>query len=958
MKNLRLLAIIATCLLVTSVFVVIPAFSVQPPLDSSTYYVGTIGQPVDLDPTRAYDTASGEIIQNVYQTLIWYGNKTPVVFTPGVGHNMTLSEYADLTVYKPVLATEVPTVANGRIVSDGGSGSYWTFTVNTNAVFQPWVAANGSLVPARNLTVDDVVWSFQRQMVVEMSSSPAWMFFMPAFGIMGFRYAYSALHLKSASNGTFVTASNSWPNVPNETFVQAMIQGWCYASGGNNVTFHWGSNWATNVLYEILSQTWGSVVNKDWAIEHGDWDGLWTAGWSNYYRRKPEIRFSALDKWKSPAIYGAAHASKYPSSNPDVPGMCGTGPYNFTATNWDQTTKTWRIDRFVDYWGGWGANAGNGAGNYISTVIEKGIDAYPTRKMLFLNGEFDVAVIPRANMYDLLTGDAYTPIAGINLAYNIASLSNDVLLFQLNQTASTYPAYVGGPGNHKTGAITDLFANDHIRKAFAWALNYTSYVHDAWFDEAIIQRSWWVDGLNPADYKNTNASMPQRNLDYNQMKNELDQAIVDGFNVSDVGFEATLAYNIGNDQRLIACQLIQSAFLALGSKYKVNIVALDWPVFLAAEQAGELPAYDVGWLADFADPDNFARPYQHSAGDFASVQGPPYPADQTFVDNEIDAAIVEQNNTLRKADYQDLQFRYWNDCISFPLIQPVGRRFARDWVQGWYFNPLFPGLYAYDLYKAYPTPLQPVTLDLTHTITTLVGFKGGDYATTGPFSIYWHKGEMWMGYNSSAPYPQSTINANKTAVFTFSIFVKRTDANGNVSILTAAVSLERFNGTYPTYPGFAYPNSTLVTLAAGGNQTVLLDWTEDGTYPELFAPWNPVVGVVGNSTTLWNLAALGAPLNATQTIPDLGLLMVNDSNVLAKVILGDFKQYGVISILDDIVMGNVYGQTQAGAGTAWGNPIPGISPTVLMSDCDLKPDGQISILDYIVLGSYFGQTAP
>jgi peptide/nickel transport system substrate-binding protein len=388
------------------------------------------------------------------------------------------------------------------------------------------------------------------------------------------------------------------------------------------VTFHFENAWAPNVMYEIFSQTWGSVINKAWAIEHGDWDGLFTTGWSNNYRRKPAIRFSALDQYKDPLKY-PGHGSLYPSGAPDVPGMCGTGPYNFTATNWDQTTKTWRIDAFTEYWGGW-------AGNHVTTVIEKGIDSWPTRKMLFLNGEFDVIVVPRANMYDLLASpsDPYTPIPGVNLAYNIASLSNDVLLFNMNISATTsYPAYVGYT-NHQTGAEASFFANEHIRKAFAWALNYTSYVHDAWFDEAIVQRSWWVDGLSPADFKNENASMPQRNLNYTQMKNELDQAIVDGFNVSTYGFDVTLAYNIGNDQRLIACQLIAQAFLTLGSKYHVNVVGLDWPVFLAAEQAGGLAAYDVGWLADFADPDNFARPYQHSAGDFLSTEGPPFPADR------------------------------------------------------------------------------------------------------------------------------------------------------------------------------------------------------------------------------------------------------------------------------------------------------------------------------------------
>ena len=142
----------------------------------------------------------------------------------------------------------------------------------------------------------------------------------------------------------------------------------------------------------------------------------------------------------------------------------GTGPYLFTS--WDQTNKIWRIDQFAAYWGGW-------AGNHVTTVIEKGIDSWPTRKMLFLEGEFDVAVVPRANMFDLLVIDAYHPVPGINLVYNIAALSNDMMFFCMNVTgASPYQSYVGYP-THRT-AEPLFFANYHVRRAFAWAINYTA----------------------------------------------------------------------------------------------------------------------------------------------------------------------------------------------------------------------------------------------------------------------------------------------------------------------------------------------------------------------------------------------------------------------------------------------------------------------------------------------------
>ena len=110
MKHIKLLAIVTTAILFLGIFTVLPALGTQPPLKKE-YYVGTIGQPARMDPARAYDTASGELLQNVYQTLIWWTKGTPVDFWTnyGTGHNLTTAEYADLDSYQPVLCTEVPT---------------------------------------------------------------------------------------------------------------------------------------------------------------------------------------------------------------------------------------------------------------------------------------------------------------------------------------------------------------------------------------------------------------------------------------------------------------------------------------------------------------------------------------------------------------------------------------------------------------------------------------------------------------------------------------------------------------------------------------------------------------------------------------------------------------------------------------------------------------------------------
>jgi len=51
------------------------------------------------------------------------------------------------------------------------------------------------------------------------------------------------------------------------------------------------------------------------------------------------------------------------------------------------------------------------------------------------------------------------------------------------------------------------------------------------------------------------------------------------------------------------------------------------------------------------------------------------------------------------------------DCPSVPLAQPIISHYERDWVVDWYYNPAYPGIYAYVLWKWYYVPhaLQDIT---------------------------------------------------------------------------------------------------------------------------------------------------------------------------------------------------------------------------------------------------------
>ncbi len=107
-----------------------------------TIIIETIGQPETLDPAIAYDSASGEIIEAVYETLLSYDGDRPDRFVP-------------------VLAEEIPSIANGLITNDNLT---YTFNIRDDVKFH-----SGKMLDAH-----DVAYSFQRVLIMNDPGSPSW----------------------------------------------------------------------------------------------------------------------------------------------------------------------------------------------------------------------------------------------------------------------------------------------------------------------------------------------------------------------------------------------------------------------------------------------------------------------------------------------------------------------------------------------------------------------------------------------------------------------------------------------------------------------------------------------------------------------------------------------------------------------------------------------------------------
>ena len=135
----RLVLVIGLCALVVLSAASAPAEVKNP----DTFILAQYGNLRTLDPAVAYDVTSSQRLWNIYEPLIFF-----------------LGEHTDQ--FKPLLATEVPSLENGGISADGKT---YTFTIRKNVNFHE----------GQTLTPEDVVYSFKRNMIVDPDGGPMWM---------------------------------------------------------------------------------------------------------------------------------------------------------------------------------------------------------------------------------------------------------------------------------------------------------------------------------------------------------------------------------------------------------------------------------------------------------------------------------------------------------------------------------------------------------------------------------------------------------------------------------------------------------------------------------------------------------------------------------------------------------------------------------------------------------------
>jgi peptide/nickel transport system substrate-binding protein len=720
---------------------------VQPPVDTTTLYSTTIAWgPRYADPVRAYDSASFELLSNVYENLVAMGS----IETNNYGSWDTFEQYwafNERISVCPNLAGTIPSRQEDIwVIPDTGINpvnptSYWTLTPRGYIHIEGWIDDNpdgqlgscdiiyvgyylapmraiqeaiavytwhvisftpgwgieihhyyydfnmrNDLIPFVDTTgavvdyfdITDAQYSLQRGLVQDQIGGPTWMLYKPLLGQMNSNWL---------GNGGMDAVTASW-------CMSWLINGAIEIMPENVLRINVGIPFPDGAFKQILAHSGASILSKSWCIGKGCWNG---------YLFEDTLPMDGVLDWY---VTWRHIASPIQTVSPD--NYAGTGPYRVTTADSTIEGGLVVLEWNTNYWHGWPRE---GQKSFLQKVQIDYVSDWTTRKGMFIDGKSDVTSVPRSNMFELLDqfGDPiYPEMKTIKAIVPVLAMTS-VLYTGIVDTSVHDFLYTG---EFPTGAPTDLMNNVHVRNAFTYAFNRTKYIQEAWYSEGICRETPAILGLIPDYYTKGDGSVSSPwkfNYDLAAMEAELKLAMfTQGATTQSVWDWGGFHIDIVSSGNALACENIKAGFDALnaasGKYFQVTVQSLDWATYLECMEESSMPVWIMGWVADFADADNWYRPFMHTYGDLSFYQH--YNSTATVgprtglnKDQLIDLAAKTPDGFNRADMYADLDDIFLTDNPGFPIIQAQGRRWCKYWVKGWYYNALSQSQYYYRLYK-------------------------------------------------------------------------------------------------------------------------------------------------------------------------------------------------------------------------------------------------------------------
>ena len=436
--------------------------------DPTTYFRPTFGEPGDLDPALDYETAGGEIVSNVYETLVWYNREKASEFIPQLATEWTISD----------------------------DGMTYTFTIRKDVKFHE----GGDLTP------EDVAYTFQRGLLQGGTASPQWLLTEPFFGV-----GIDDVSLLVDPDGNMYDDREALSAADPATLKAAcdQVQSAIVADdAAGTVTMTLKQAWGP--FLATIANNWGSIMDKEWVVENGGWDGSCDT-WQNFYgMTEDEDPFTSITN--------------------------GTGPFKLDHWTKGQEIVLVRND---DYWRTEPAWEGGPTGPAaLERVVIQKVDEFGTRFAMFQAGDADSLVVgsqadyaqvdPLVGeecLYNVDTGgfDPCTPVGDgsgpIRVYKNMPQVIHTDVFFNFNISSDQY---IGSGKLDGNGIPADFFTDVHVRKAFNYCFDWDTFIADVMVGEGVQTMTIPVAGMPGFD-----ANAPHYSYDAAKCEEEFKLADVD-----------------------------------------------------------------------------------------------------------------------------------------------------------------------------------------------------------------------------------------------------------------------------------------------------------------------------------------------------------------------------------------------------------------------------------------------
>jgi peptide/nickel transport system substrate-binding protein len=618
--------------------------------DPKTFVSLEFGNVDTLDPALAYDTASGGIIQQVYDNLLMYKRDS-------------------ITELVPQLATEVPSLKNGDISADGMT---YIFKIRTGVKFH-----NGDA-----MTPDDVAFTFQRGILSGGSISPQWLFTEPLLGSTGNNDITDQLD-PDGSKGLIDNRDGLKKEDPAalKALCEKVTSAIVADDKANTVTFKLAQSWGPFLV--TFANMWGGVQEKAWVGKNGGWDGD-CGTWQNFYApTSDEQNKSLIGK-----------------------GENGTGPYMLKEWGDKQMTLTANPNYWLKspLWSGGPSGVAK-----IQTVIVKQIDEFATRFATFQAGDGDYVVPGGAadwtqldtlegatcdgSKNDQCTVDHASQPAVRYVKQPVANRTDAFFNFKINTEGGN--DFIGSGKLDGNGVPADFFSDVNVRKAFAYCFDWDTYIRDVEMGEGVQANDVMLHGEIGDEPTGAHYSYDAAKCADAFKASTWKSA--DGKSLWDTGFRLTIGYNTGNTARQTVAQIFQTDISQVNPKFVVSAQGLEWSNYLKAYQGKKLPFFILGWIEDIPDPHNWV--FTYSLGNFGGKQGLPQALKDQMSPLVMQGAH-ETDPVKRAAIYKQFNALFYDNVPSILLAEASARFYFQRWVNGFYWNPLYSDLYYYSLSKS------------------------------------------------------------------------------------------------------------------------------------------------------------------------------------------------------------------------------------------------------------------